>query len=163
MIDVEKITEEFWDALDDSPVVMLGLAGMQTTHMQPMQAFFDDDYPNNLYFFTKIDNSLVTAIPDGGKATIAFAAKGHDVFASVEGSLAAIKDKALIDRFWSPTLNAWYESGQEDPKLTMLKFDMDKGEIWKAGSGEFLRYMLSAFVRGTATDAAKKDHAEVAF
>ncbi|MGC4024082.1 MAG: pyridoxamine 5'-phosphate oxidase family protein [Mesorhizobium sp.] len=59
-----------------------------------------------------------------------YAAKGHDVFATVRGTLRIDNDKATIDRLWNRFVAAWFEKGKEDPKLTLLRFDPGDAEIW---------------------------------
>jgi len=157
------LKEKFWDALDDSPFVMLGLAGVDEAHTQPMTAQFDDDIPNEIFFFTGKDNRLVRALTASHRAVFAFSAKGHDLFASVHGTLREDTDPALIDKFWSPVVSAWFKDGKEDRNLALLRFELGAGEIWQAGTGEFLHYMASALVRGSAQEAAREDVAKVHF
>lgn len=158
-----ELKEKFWDALDDSPFVMLGLAGVDEAHTQPMTAQFDDDIPNRLFFYTSRDNRLVRAMTASHRAVLAFSSKGHDLFASVHGTLTRNDDRALIERFWSPVVSAWFKDGKDDPDLVLLELDLGAGEIWKAGTGEFLHYMASALVRGSAQEAARDDAGKVAF
>ena len=33
-----------------------------------------------------------------------------------------------MDRYWNPVLSAWYPDGKDDPRLTLLRFDVDDGE-----------------------------------
>ncbi len=155
--------EKFWDALDDSPFVMLGLAGVDEAHTQPMTAQFDDDIPNRIFFYTNVQNRLVTSLSSSHRAIFAYSSKGHDLFASVHGTLSLGNDPALIDKFWSPVVSAWYADGKDDKNLAFLRFDLGEAQIWKAGTGEFLHYMASALLRGSAEDAASKDVARVRF
>ena len=66
----------------------------------------------------------------GSDAIAAFCAKGHDLFASVSGRLSRDDDRATIDRLWNPFVAAWYEGGQDDPKLVLLRLDPGTAEIW---------------------------------
>lgn len=59
----------------------------------------------------------------------AFSSKGHDLFASVKGTLSIVNDRATIDRLWNPFIAAWFE-GKDDPKLVLLRLDPDQAEIW---------------------------------
>ena len=155
--------EKFWDALEDSPFVMLGLSGVDEAHTQPMTAQFDDDIPNKIFFYTNIQNRLVKALSTSHNGFFAFSAKGHDLFASISGTLSLDPDRTLIDKFWSPVVSAWYENGKDDPNLAFLRFDLGAGEIWKAGTGDFLHYMASALIRGSADKAARDDVVKVYF
>ena len=68
------------------------------------------------------------------RALFALASKGHDVFATVHGSLVHDLDREVVGRLWNPFVAAWYEEGKDDPKLALLRFDPDEAQIWRNGS-----------------------------
>lgn len=67
-------------------------------------------------------------------ATLVYAAKGNDLFATVQGKLQVDNDRALIDRLWNRFVAAWLEGGKDDPKLCLLRFEPGQAEIWKDAS-----------------------------
>ena len=69
-------------------------------------------------------------LPQGDRAIATFAAKNHDLFATLHGSIVIDNDRAVIDRLWNRFIAAWYEGGKEDPKLVLLRFDAEKAEVW---------------------------------
>jgi len=86
--------------------------------------------------FTEQFRQAITAEADASvreireRAFAAFSSKGHDLFASVEGTLTLSDDRAAIDRLWNPFVAAWFEGGKDDPKLALLRFDAEHAEIW---------------------------------
>ena len=66
----------------------------------------------------------------GDRAIATFASKGHDLFATLHGSVSLDNDRAVIDRLWNRFVAAWYEGGKDDPKLALLRFDAERAEIW---------------------------------
>ena len=36
----------------------------------------------------------------------------------------------MIDRLWNRFVAAWYAGGKADPKLCLLRFDPERGQIW---------------------------------
>ena len=156
--------EKFWDAMDKSPFVMLALQGEDRAHSQPMTAQFDKDLCDQLYFFTSSDSGFVKGINSGhSDAVISYSSKGHDLFASVHGRLSVDNDPAKIDKFWSKMTAAWFDQGREDPKVTLLRLDLGRAEIWEAGTGSFLEEMFTAVVKGNAWHAAKDHQKETRF
>jgi general stress protein 26 len=153
----EEMKDDFWDELEDSPFVMLGLSGVNESHTQPMTAKFDEDLPNRLYFYTNRQNRLVQALSATHDAVVSFSAKGHDLFACVHGKLSVDNDRAVIDRFWDRVVAAWYENGKDDPDLTLLRFDMGAAQIWSAGTGDFLHWMAASLTGGSAEEASRGD------
>ena len=163
MTTAQELKDKFWDTLDDSPFVMLGLSGVDDAHTQPMTAQFDDDLPNRLYFYTNRQNRLVKALSASHSGVVHFAAKGHDLFACIHGTLSVDQDRAVIEKFWSPVVSAWFDKGKDDPDLTLLRFDLGAAQIWKAGTAEFLHYMTSALLGRNADEAAQGDVVETVF
>ena len=133
-----EFEEKFWKALASDRTMMLGLDGVEDGHTRPMTGQFEDDN-SPIWFFTSDENAIVGALGDraggGGERAIAtFVSKGHDLFATVQGSLSLDTDRAVIERLWNPFVAAWFEGGKDDPKLRLLRLDTDKAEIWLDGS-----------------------------
>ena len=124
-----EIAEAFWTALRRDMTVMLGLPGKAAG--RPMTAqLISDDNRGPLFFFTSSDTELAREMQDGDPAEMAFAAKGHDVFATVHGRVAMETDRAVIDALWSPIVAAWFERGKDDPRLRLIRFDAHTGMVW---------------------------------
>lgn len=135
-----EIADKFWDEFKSSPVMMLGLDGERGAATQPMTAFYDEEAKASpFWFFTANDHDLVRALDRGDRAIAAFASKGHDIFASIRGRLSQDNDPAVIDRLWNPVVSQWYEGGKSDPKLALLRLDVEDAKIWKSDLGGFVR------------------------
>ena len=151
----DDITKQFWKALDASPYVMVGLTGERQHHI-PMNAQLDKDANSAFWFFTATDNRLA----GGGPAMAQFAAKGHDLFACIAGTLRTETDRAVLDRLWNNGIAAWYPGGKGDPKLVLLRFDLDNAEIWTAEPS--LKGMFKLATGMTMREGDLGKHAEVA-
>lgn len=121
----QEIAAKFLDKLKESPFVMLGLQNGE--HAEPMTAQIDDDQPNTLFFFAGKDNRAAK----GGAAMVQFVGKGHDFFACLAGEVTATQDRAEIDKLWNKQAEAWFPDGKDDPRLTLLRFDVDSAELWE--------------------------------
>ena len=119
------IRETFWKALAKSPFVMLHPT---EGHPAPMTAMLDKDAHHAVWFFTS--RSANAAIP--GPASFDFAAKGHDVFAAIEGTLHAENDPARLDKLWSNAVAAWFPGGKGDPDLALMRFEIGQSHVWTA-------------------------------
>ena len=126
----DDIKQKFWKALDASPYLMVGQTGERDHHI-PMNAQLDKDAHSAFWFFTATDNRLAS----GGPAMAQFASKSHDLFACISGTLRREDDPAVLDRLWNNGVAAFYPGGKSDPKLLLLRFDLDDAEIWTADPG----------------------------
>ena len=125
----QEIEPRFWKALASDRTMMLGIDGVEDGHARPMTAQFEGD-GGPIWFFTARDNGIVQSLAKGNRAIATFTDKGHDLFATVHGSLSVDNDRAVIDRLWNRFVAAWYEGGKDDPKLTLLRFNPERAEIW---------------------------------
>ena len=140
MADDREIEEKFWKELKHSPFLMLGVEGARDGATQPMTANFEDQDRDAgaLWFFTDNKHDLVKALGASDRAIASYTAKGHDLFASLRGTLAIDNDRATVDRLWNPFVAEWYE-GKDDPKLTLLRLDLEDAKVWLSDTEGFLK------------------------
>jgi general stress protein 26 len=163
MAETQEIEEKFWDALKDSPFIMLGVEGARDGATQPMTAVFEDADRDAglLWIFTAKDHDLTRAMGESNRAIASFVAKGHDLFASLRGTLTIDNDPSTIDRLWNPMVAEWYE-GKDDPKLALVRFDIEDAKIWESTVSGFLKPVLNKLL-GRKPEAGMKEHvAEIA-
>lgn len=129
----QELEQKFWKALENDMTVMLGLVGEQDGHTRPMTAQLEED-GKLVWFFAAKDSVMVRKLKRNQKAAFNFVSKGHDLFATVNGTLQMDNDPEMIDRLWNRYVAAWYEKGKEDPRLALLCFEPDEAEIWLNGS-----------------------------
>jgi general stress protein 26 len=149
------IRERFWSELSASPFLMVKLNG-STEHAVPMTAQLDPDANHAFWFYTSRDNRLAA----GGPAMAQFAGKDHYLFACIAGKLVQESDPAVIDRYWSKDVEAWYPQGRNDPSLLMLRFDLGNAEIWRSDMS--LKGVFKQLFGGDVRDEMKDKHAEIA-
>lgn len=147
-----EMTAAFWKALKSDRTVMLGLPTDRGLHPRPMTALIEGDDDGPVWFFTAVDTDLAEAVKGPRQAEFTLASKGHDVFASVHGRITHDLDREVVDRLWNPFVSAWYEKGKDDPKLALLRFDVEDAEIWLNGSS------LVAGVKAVLGIDPKKDY-----
>jgi general stress protein 26 len=124
-----EIEARFWKALETDRTMMLGLTEVEDGHARPMTALVENG-ESPIWFFTAKDTAIARRLGESHRAVATFASKGHDLFATVHGTLSLDNDPATIDRLWNPFVAAWFEHGKQDPKLALLRLDADQAEIW---------------------------------
>lgn len=159
-----EIEEKFWDALKDSPFIMLGVEGTRAGATQPMTVNFEDEdrEAGLLWIFTAKDHDLTQAIAQSNQAIGSYSAKGHGLFASLRGTLQIDNDSATIDRLWSPVVAEWYQ-GKDDPKLALVRFDIEDAKIWLSDVEGFLKPAFNKFFGRKPEAGMKEKVAEVDF
>jgi general stress protein 26 len=125
--DPVKLRHRFWQALEDSPYVMLQLSSDPET-AAPMTAQLDRQADHEIWFFTSRSNRFA----EMGPATATFASKDHEVFARFQGVLTEETDRRRLEQHWSKMIEAWFPGGKNDPDLLMLHMDLGDASIWSA-------------------------------
>lgn len=128
-----ELKSKFWASLKSDMTMMIGLDNSKVIP-RPMTAQTETDGNGPIWFFTAKDTELAQGLTGSSKATATFMSKGHDLFATVQGTLSLDNDRATIDRLWNRFVAAWFEGGKEDPRLALLRFDPHEAEIWLDGS-----------------------------
>lgn len=98
-------------------------------HSRPLAIVQDsDEFTDTLYFFTQDPSPKTADIGAHPEVNVAVSAdKGH---LSLSGRASVDRDPALIDKFWNPWAEAWFEGGREDPSVALLRVDVDSVEYW---------------------------------
>ena len=134
-----EIKAKFWKGLKSDMTMFLGLAEGEDGHARPMTAQLEDDrfdgdeYHGAIWFFASTDSALYQQLGGGAgsnRAMAHFVSKGHDVWATVHGTLAQSHDRAMVEKLWNRFVAAWYQGGKDDPKLALIRLDADSAEIW---------------------------------
>jgi len=117
-----------------------------------------------LYFLTDADSAKVYEVNRDHQVNLSYANPDDNVYVSISGKANAYRDEAKIKELWSEPMRAWFPKGQDDPNITVLKVDIDKGEYWDSPSS-FLSQAYG-YVRALATGERSKDddvneHAQV--
>lgn len=157
----KELQRELWDAIDDSPFMMLGLRNSGYT--RPMTAQVDDQ--KRIFFFASRTEELVKNLGQSDEASAAYSSKGHDFFASISGRLVIDTDRQKVDELWNPMVATWYgDGGKEDPDLVLLRFDATKADVWKADAGSMLKAVWVKLTGGDPGEQLDNDEnrAEVA-
>ena len=162
MANDREIEEKFWSALKDSPFIMLGVEGARDGATQPMTAMFEDQdrEAGVLWIFTAKDHDFTRAIGESNKGIAAFSAKDHDLFASLRGTLTIDDDRDAVARLWNPIVAEWYE-GKDDPKLALVRFDVDDAKIWLSDVQGFLKPAFNKLLGRKPEAGMKEKVAEV--
>ena len=136
MTTTDDLERKFWKALESDKTVMLGIDGAEDGHTRPMTAQIRS-HKAPLWFFTTKDNALVKKLGSDARAVATFASKGHELFATLQGSLRVETSREVVDSLWNDSVAAWYPLGKEDPTLALLEFDAQRAEVWRHESSVF--------------------------
>lgn len=131
--DKAAVESRLWHEIEKNGTQMLGVVGGEPRHFQPMTAFVERE-TSQLWFFTYKDADIAETVASG-EAQAMFVIQGKELRGCIGGRLQLSHDPARIDRYWSPTVAAWYPGGKDDPRLTLLRFDAEDAHVWIDAAG----------------------------
>ncbi|WP_298915149.1 pyridoxamine 5'-phosphate oxidase family protein [uncultured Algimonas sp.] len=151
MTDTETLNTEpqrqFLEQIKNARCVMLGSPDA-SQQLQPMSPQVDsamiEDAENGqdavVYFYSDNTSELGRTVLErpGDHVRLVFMDKDYQV--SATGALDVERSPDLVERFWNPIAASWYPSGQDDPKMLMLKFTLDQAQVW-ASDANFVTFL----------------------
>jgi general stress protein 26 len=128
----QEAIKKLRELINDIDIAMLTTVDEDgTLRSRPMgtqKAEFDGD----LWFLTRVDTAKVDEIQRESQVNVSYAKPDKNRFVSVSGTAVLIHDKAKIDEFWDPIYKAFFPEGKDDPRLRLLKVNVQKAEYWTA-------------------------------
>ena len=114
----------------------------------------DDD--GNLWFLSASDSSVNEELSANPSAQLLFQGSSYSDFLNLYGSTTISKDKGIIKELWKPELKTWFTEGEDDPRITVLKFTPQEGYYWDTKHAmpvAFLKRLAGAVVGKTLDDS----------
>ncbi len=104
-----------------------------TVHSRPM-ATLDVPFDGDLWFFTYADAPKVGDVRHDQHVNLAYVKEDDNRYVSVSGMAQLVRDRARIDQYWKPFLQAWFPKGSGDPNLALLKVTVRQAQYWDGPS-----------------------------
>lgn len=114
----------------------------------------DADPSGDLWFFTSEDTHKVEEIEKDNRVAVAYSKPADNTYLSISGRASISNDRAKMKELWSPILKAWFPEGLDDPKLCLLKVQMEQAEYWEGSSSKLVELfgMVKAIATGQEAD-----------
>lgn len=106
-----------------------GITSGKPVTVRPMSVQKMDE-AGNLWFLSANDSHKNMEIGRDSHVQLLFQGSAHSDFLTVYGEATISTDKALIKELWEPILKAWFTEGVDDPRITLIKVDVQEGYYW---------------------------------
>lgn len=156
----EKNRDTFWSRLEDINAGMLGL--ISDARLVPMSHY--PDYENNaLWFITAKGTEIAEAAATGPQEAIHVVSDGgKGLYARIHGSLSLSDDREKLDEIWNAIASSWFEDGQQDPDIQLVRMDLANAEVWATGGKiAFIYEIAKSKITGSKPDMG--EHFEISF
>jgi general stress protein 26 len=107
----------------------------------------ESEFDGDLWFLVSKSASFVVDIERDERVGVSLSS--NDSWVSLSGTAALVEDTAKVKELWSPTVEAWFTNGPEDPDVGLLKFTAESAEYWDSPGGKLAS--LFSFVKSKLT------------
>jgi general stress protein 26 len=97
--------------------------------VRPMSVREVDD-AGHLWFLSASDSHKNLELAASPAVTLHFQAGAHAGFLELEGRAEVLTDRARIKDLWNFMLRAWFTEGEDDPRITAIRFVPERGYYW---------------------------------
>ncbi len=114
----------------------------------------DDD--GVIYFLSSNDSHKNKEIKSDGSVQLFFQGDPHSDFLTLTGHATITEDKNLIKELWNPMLKTWFTDGIDDPRISVIKVDVEEGYYWDtihALPVSFVKRLVGAVIGKTLDDS----------
>lgn len=121
--------------------------------VRPMSAQKVDEQ-GNLWFLSDKDSKKNHEIETDPKVQLLFNSSSHDGFISVYGRAEISQDKAKIKELWQPLHKTWFQGGEDDPNISVIKLIPEDGYYWDTKHGKAIAFlkMVASTISGKTMD-----------
>lgn len=112
------------------------------------------DEDGTLWFLSANDSHKNAEILEDNSVKLFFQGSAHSDFLYLMGHASISTDKQVIHELWEPVLKTWFTEGENDPRISAIKFEPETGYYWdnKHGNAVAGVKMLWGAITGKTLD-----------
>lgn len=125
--------------IKDIQIAMLTTAdeggNLYSRPMVCQQAEFNGD----LWFFTSKSSGKTRNIMNNQHVNLSYASPSEQKYISISGTAEIVQDRKKQEELWTPSVNAWFPKGVDDPNLVLLRIKAESAEFWDSPSSAMVQ------------------------
>ncbi len=122
--------EDVWAQMERNPTCMLVDMDGGRLRARPMMAVPRAD-EDAVWFVTDIKSAKDDEIRQNPMVCLAFSDSSPGTHLSVSGTAEVVRDTAKLRDLWSPSMEAYFPDGPDDPSAILLKVTPSEAELWE--------------------------------
>ena len=163
-LDPREASERLRAKIGDRAIAMV--TATDRRYMPASRPLLTQQFDDNgvLWFFVPSDGSLALGIETNPRVSATYSDPGRGVYVSLSGYARLVYDPDRIFTLWDERVEPWFRQGPLDPRLALLRVDVDHAEYWDEHSKGMVRLLAlahAALRREPATSVAKHGRLKV--
>lgn len=127
----------------DIGMVCTNIQGNNHPHAVPMSRQEVDD-KGNIWFLFSSESDTYQNLQNDNNITIIYSDAKNYNFLTVSGEAEISRDKSRIEKYWNKMVEAWFEKGQEDPRIRVLKVNTTDAYYWDNKTNKLVTFLKVA-------------------
>lgn len=113
-----------------------------------------------LLFLSANDSRKNMELQDDPYVQLLFQASSHSDFLNIYGTATVTEDKEKIKELWSPILKTWFTEGIDDPRISVIRVQPQKGYYWDTKHNKMIALikMATGAILGKTMDDSIEGH-----
>lgn len=107
----------------------------------------ETEFDGDLWFLVSKGASFIVDLARDERAGVSLSS--NDSWVSLSGTAGLVEDREKVRELWSPTVEAWFTNGPDDPDVGLLKFSAESAEYWDSPGGKLAS--IFSFVKSKIT------------
>ena len=163
-LDPREASERLRAKIGDRAIAMV--TATDRRYMPASRPLLTQQFDDNgvLWFFVPSDGSLALGIETNPRVSATYSDPGRGVYVSLSGYARLVYDPDRIFNLWDERVEPWFRQGPLDPRLALLRVDVDHAEYWDEHSKGMVRLLAlahAALRREPATSVAEHGRLKV--
>ncbi|WP_336515493.1 pyridoxamine 5'-phosphate oxidase family protein [Pollutibacter soli] len=92
------------------------------------------------WFLSSNDSHKNAEILQDPSVQLFFQGSAHSDFMTLYGHATISQDKAKIKELWEPLMKTWFTEGEDDPRISVIRFVPEDGHYWDTKHGAFVAF-----------------------
>ena len=122
-------------------------------HSRPMGTI-EAEFDGHLWFFTDREAEMAADLEKIPDVNVSYSDESKNNYVSVTGQVEVLHDPGKVKELWSEGLRTWFPKGPTDPRIAILKVDVQQAHYWDAPSSSML--YTYGYVKALATGEPPK-------
>jgi general stress protein 26 len=155
-----ELIENVWKLAESVRVAMLTLHDGESLSARPMYSLIPEG-EEVVWFITDRHSPKIAEAAEDVDALLTFSngLKGENLV--MTGTIRIVDDRAKLKALWSTGADLYFPKGPDDPSAILLRFEPERGEYWKGGTGAIGFALQYAKAKLTGRPAKLGDHGQV--
>lgn len=139
----QKASEKLKELIDEVSICMMATTDTEgRISSRPMTTISAED--GTLWFFTNEHSGKVDDQDDDSTIYLMYADPSKQTYIHVRGTSSLVTDRETIKSYWKPILKTWFPEGTDDPKLCLLKINVEEARYWDSSSNKMIMFFEMA-------------------